>query len=88
MDSREKGMRSNRNFKRLYWMSNKLQILKILSRVNIKYLFGLKRNFSKTLHGGKGTRYYLRYDGCEFQVSLKTVQDEINRRYKNENNIS
>lgn len=82
MDSRnsDKAYYTNRNFRRLYWMSHKKQIKEILSRVNIKYLLGLKRRFSKSPEGANGTRLYLRYDGHEFQVSLKTINDELHRR--------
>ena len=77
---------SNENFKRLYWMTHKKQIKEILSRVNIKYLKGLKLRFTKSAEGANGTRLYCRYDGYEFQVSLKTINDELYRRY--ESNIS
>ena len=77
---------SNENFNRLYWTMHKKQIREILSRVNIKYLNGLKLRFIKSFEGANIVRLYCRYDGYEFQVSLKTINDELRRRY--ESNIS
>lgn len=42
MNQIAKAQLPNRNFRRLYWADNKEQIKEILSRVNIKYLEGLK----------------------------------------------
>lgn len=80
MDPIVKAQLPNRNFYRLYWSCNKKQIKEILSRVNVKYLMGLKRKFYKTDKGSRGTRFYIRYDGYEFQVSHLTVNKELNRR--------
>lgn len=70
----------HRNFKRLYWSSNKEQIKEILSTVNEKYLRGLYRKLQRSPNGKKGSRIYCRYGGYQFQVSAKTVIDELNRR--------
>lgn len=70
----------HKNFKRLYWMSNKKQIKEILSTVNEKYLRGLYRNLQRNPNGKNGSRIYCRYSGYQFQVSAKTVIDELNRR--------
>ena len=70
----------HRNFKRLYWSSDKEQIKEILSTVNEKYLRGLYRKLLRSPNGKKGSRIYCRYDGYQFQVSAKTVIDELNRR--------
>lgn len=70
----------NRNFRRLYWADNKEQIKEILSRVNIKYLEGLKKKFKKTDKGTNGVRFYIRYDGYEFQVSGITINRELKKR--------
>ena len=80
MDSIIKAQYNNQNFKRLYWSSNKQEILYILSRVNIKYLKGLIRKWHEVPEGVQGTRFYIRYDGCNFQVSYNTVIKELNRR--------
>lgn len=80
MDLIIKAQHNNRNFKRLYWSSNKQEILHILSRVNIKYLKGLIRKLHEVPKGAQGTRFYIRYDGCNFQVSYNTVIKELNRR--------
>lgn len=81
MDLIEKASLPNENFKRLYWASSKKQINEILSRVNIKYLEGIKKKFHKTAKGINGTRFYIRYDGYEFQVSSITINKELKRRY-------
>lgn len=70
----------HRNFKRLYWSSNKEQIKEILSTVNEKYLRGLYRKLQRSPNGKNGSRIYCRYNGYQFQVSAKTVIDELNRR--------
>lgn len=70
----------HRNFKRLYWSSNKDQIKDILSTVNEKYLKGLYRKLQCSTNGKNGSRIYCRYNGYQFQVSAKTVIDELNRR--------
>lgn len=81
-----KAYEENKNFKRLYWASNKKLINEILTRVNIKYLQGLKRKFYESPYGKNGTRFYLRYDGYQFQVSGLTINKELKRR--NEISIS
>lgn len=80
MNQVEKAQQPNRRFKRLYWASDKEQINEILSRVNIKYLKGLKKNLYKTSKGINGVRFYLRYDGYEFQVSGITINKELRKR--------
>lgn len=82
MDLTTKAQYRNRNFKRLYWSGNKIEIRHILSRVNIKYLIGLLKRWHGVPKGANGTRFYLRYDGCEFQVSYNTIIKELNRRYE------
>lgn len=76
----DKSQLSNSNFKRLYWSESKDVINKILSRVNIKYLKGLKKIFYKTKVGADRARLYVRYNGCEFQVSQLTINKELKRR--------
>lgn len=49
MNQIAKAQLPNRNFKRLYWADNKEQIKEILSRVNIKYLEGLKKKFQRQI---------------------------------------
>lgn len=73
----------HKDFHRLYWMSNKSQILDILARVNIKYLRGLRKRIQKSPYGSGGSRIYLRYDGYQFQVSAKTINAELYRRLIN-----
>lgn len=80
MNQIAKSQLPNRNFRRLYWADNKEQIKEILSRVNIKYLEGLKKKFQETDRGTNGTRFYIRYDGYEFQVSPTTIKKELRRR--------
>lgn len=70
----------HRDFKRLYWSSNKEQIKETLSTVNEKYLRGLYRNLQRSANGKNGSRIYCRYNGYQFQVSAKTVIDELKRR--------
>lgn len=70
----------HRNFKRLYWSSDKEKIKEILSTVNEKYLRGLYRKLQRSPNGKKWSRIYCRYHGYQFQVSGKTVIDELNRR--------
>lgn len=82
MDLTTKAQHCNRNFKRLYWAENKQEILHILSRVNIKYLMGLIARWHGVPKGANGTRFYLRYDGCQFQVSYNTIVKELHRRDK------
>ena len=72
----------HRNFKRLYWNSNKEQIKDILSTVNEKYLRGMFRRLKQNPQGTNGSRIYCRYSGYQFQLSPKTIIDELNRRGK------
>lgn len=81
MDIITKSQHTNRNFKRLYWNSNKKQILEILSHVNIKYLKGVLKHWHHVPKGANGARFYIRYDGYQFQVSYNTTTKELNRRY-------
>ena len=73
----------HKDFKRLYWCSDKKKIKEILSTVNAKYLDGLYRRLHKNPYGAKGSRIYCRYAGYQFQVSAKTIDDERKRRWKN-----
>lgn len=73
------------DFIRLYWSSDKDRIKHILSRVNVKYLKGLIRQFTATFDEWYGIssddlRVFLRYDGCQFTVSHKTIIKELYRR--------
>lgn len=87
MDHITKAQLPNTKFHRLYWRSNKQKINEILSKVNIKYLLGLKNKIYKTDKGSGGTRMFIRYSGYEFQVSSITINKELKRR-RNESNIS
>ena len=94
--------------KRLFWKTDKEQILHILSRVNIKYLRSLIKqcqniqNDSDYLNGRDSllvivspelrnefienhnklytnTKVWCKYDGYIFEVSFKTLKDELKR---------
>ena len=75
--------KEHKDFYRLYWNSNKKQIKEILSVINIKYLKGLLNKLTRNQYGTKGSRIYCRYSGYQFQVSAKTIKDELNKRYEN-----
>ena len=75
--------KEHRDFKRLYWSSNKKLIKEILATVNEKYLKGLRRKLTRNAYGSRGSRIYCRYSGYQFQVSKKTIDDELRRRWKN-----
>ena len=102
-------MKQEDTLKRLYWSTNKEQIKHILSRINIKYLYGLidklkdiqhhkiydpidddidyydKVNFQEVKKLSYITsKVVCKYDGCIFEVSLKTIKDELKRRDKDE----
>ena len=73
------------DFKRLYWSTDKEKIKHILSRVNVKYLRGLIRQFILPYSdydtiAVKDLRLFIRYDGYQFTVSEKTVIKELYRR--------
>lgn len=68
------------NFKRLYWSSNKEQIKEILSTVNVKYLRGMFRRLQQNPQGKNGSRIYCRYSGYQFQLSPKTILNELKSR--------
>ena len=72
--------KEHKDFHRLYWNSNKKQIKEILSTINIKYLKGLLNKLTKNQYGTRGSRIYCRYSGYQFQVSAKTIKDELNKR--------
>ena len=76
--------KEHRDFKRLYWAFNKKQIKEILSTVNEKYLKGLRHKLTRNAYGSRGSRIYCRYSGYQFQVSKKTIDDELTRRLKND----
>lgn len=75
--------KEHKDFHRLYWNSNKKQIKEILSVINIKYLKGLLNKLTRNQYGIRGSRIYCRYSGYQFQVSAKTIKDELNKRYEN-----
>jgi hypothetical protein len=73
------------NFKRLYWNTDKDKIKKILSKVNVKYLMGLIRQYIYPFEcdydvSTKDLRLFIRYDGCQFTVSRDTIIKELYRR--------
>ena len=84
------------NFKRLYWKSDKEQIMQIMHHLNIKYLLSLYKKASHAQHVTMAqtwgeddwkTAYVsvyqmVNYDGCRFQASVKTLKDELKRREK------
>ena len=70
----------HRDFQRLYWNGNKTKIKENLSTVNKKYLHGLYKKLMHSKYGANGSRIYCRYSGYEFQVSAKTIKDELKRR--------
>lgn len=77
--------REHPDFKRLYWSTDKEKIKHILSRVNVKYLRGLIRQFiipdnDWDTIAAKDLRLFIRYDGYQFTVSKKTVIKELYRR--------
>lgn len=72
----------HKNFKRLYWNSNKEQIKNILSTVNEKYLRGMFRKLQRNPQDLNGSRIYCRYSGYQFQVSPKTILKELKSRGK------
>ena len=74
----------HKDFQRLYWNSNKKLIKEILATVNEKYLKGLRRKLTRNAYGSRGSRIYCRYSGYQFQVSKKTIDDELMRRWKND----
>lgn len=74
----------HRDFQRLYWSENKKLIKEILATVNEKYLKGLRRKLTRNAYGSRGSRIYCRYSGYQFQVSKKTIDDELMRRWKND----
>ena len=74
--------KEHKDFHRLYWNSNKKQIKEILSVINIKYLKGLLNKLTRNQYGTRGSRIYCRYSGYQFQVSAKTIKDELNKRYE------
>ena len=76
--------KEHRDFKRLYWSSNKKLIKEILATVNEKYLKGLRKKITRSAYGSHGSRIYCRYSGYQFQVSKKTIDDELIRRWKND----
>ena len=61
-----------------------LPIKEILSTVNEKYLKGLRKKITRSAYGSHGSRIYCRYSGYQFQVSKKTIDDELTRRWKND----
>ena len=73
------------NFKRLYWNTDKDKIKEFLSRVNVKYLRGLIRQYTYPFEcfydvSSKDLRLFIRYDGCKFTVSRDTIIKELYRR--------
>lgn len=70
--------RPHPDFKMLYWSVDKPKIMKILQRVNFKYLRGAERRFRTWFYCEQ--RIYIRYDGYQFSVSRQTLRKEISRR--------
>ena len=75
--------KEHKDFKRLYWHNNKKLIKEILATVNEKYLKGLRRKLTRNAYGSRGSRIYCRYSGYQFQVSKKTIDDELRKKKKN-----
>lgn len=69
----------NDNFKRLYHKTDKELINKILRRIPDKYLDKL----CQQVKGNNHVRVYVKYDGCQFQCSRKTIYDEYYLRHYN-----
>ena len=81
---------------RLYFRTDKERIKNILNRINIKYLINLYRKAcvqqSRSIANDRSlsdefiqqsyveTYQEVKYDGCVFNVSLKTIKDELKRR--------
>ena len=77
--------REHPDFKRLYWSIDKEKIKHILSRVNVKYLRRLIRQFilpydDWDIITTEDLRIFIRYDGYQFTVSEKTIIKELYRR--------
>lgn len=84
-------MKQQQELKRLYWKSDKEQIMQIMHHLNIKYLLSL---YKKAIHNEHAEAAYtwdmkttyisvyqmVNYDGCRFQASAKTLKDELKRR--------
>jgi hypothetical protein len=73
------------DFKRLYWSMDKDRIKEILSRVNVKYLRGLIRQYTYPFDywydtSSNDLRLFIRYDGCQFTISRDTIIKELCRR--------
>lgn len=73
------------DFKRLYWSTDKDRIKEILSKVNVKYLRGLIRQYTYPFEcdyniSSKDLRLFIRYDGCQFTVSQDTIIKELYKR--------
>ena len=82
------------NLKRLYYKTDKEQIMQIMHHLNMKYLLSL---YKKAIHAQHATLagdceyptkvdayisvyQMVNYDGCRFQASVKTLKDELKRR--------
>lgn len=79
------------NLTRLYWKTDKERINTIIQHLNPKYLKGLYKRFdtyneegyAMYLGDGKAPFYNtitVKYDGCIFEASRKTLRKELVRR--------
>ena len=93
-------MKQEDTLKRLYWSTDKEQIIQIMHHLNIKYLLSLYKKAIREEHVWTTCTwdYYsteddwktayisvyqtVKYDGCQFQASVKTLKDELKRRNK------
>ena len=92
-------MKQQQELKRLYWKTDKEQIMQIMHHLNIKYLLSL---YKKAIHAERvgaawtwdnptqddmksayiSVYQTVKYDGCQFQASVKTLKDELKHREK------
>lgn len=69
--------KSHKDFKRIYYKSDKELILSTLRRIPDKYLISL----NEKIKGKNDKRIFVRYDGYEFLCSRKTLLDEYYLRH-------
>lgn len=80
-------------YKRLYWSTDKEKINEILQHMNVKYLVGIYERYKRYTDEGiphnledyenpENYRYQeeVKYDGCIFNASKKTIRKELIRR--------
>lgn len=71
-------------YKRLYWKTDFEKINQILHHLNPKYLLGrLEFHQNKVFDKSKPFSLEIKYDGCIFYASRKTLEEECWRRVKN-----